>query len=169
MFRLIRRWLLRPTRPDHAGSAPFTRLTNRARTTLVRAHDEATRLGSPAVAPEHLLLGLLRERRGVAGQVLTDLGVTLPPARRAVAGVAGPGTASPGPLPRLTPRARRVLADAAAEARCLQHPYLGTEHLLLALAQEGSGISGEVLELLGVRPETVRAAILRIVADHKDL
>lgn len=59
-------------------------LTPRAKKVITLAREEAQRLGSAAIGPEHLLLGLLREGEGIAAGVLESLGVTLEKARQAV-------------------------------------------------------------------------------------
>ncbi len=56
----------------------------------------------------------------------------------------------------LTPRARRVLLMAASEAAAHEQAFIGTEHLLLALARESHGVAGQVLDELGVRDEVLQ-------------
>jgi ATP-dependent Clp protease ATP-binding subunit ClpC len=65
-------------------------------------------------------------------------------------------------LDRFTQRARRVLAFAQEEAERLNHSYIGTEHLLLGLMREESGIAGKVLRDLNVNPERVTELVERI-------
>jgi len=64
---------------------------------------------------------------------------------------------------RFTKRARRVLALAQEEAQRLNHNYIGTEHLLLGLVREESGVAARVLKDLGVEPETLRKAIEEMI------
>lgn len=64
---------------------------------------------------------------------------------------------------RFTKRARHVLTLAQEEARRLQHPYLGTEHLLLGLIQEGEGLAAKVLTNLGIDLNRLRQAVEEIV------
>jgi ATP-dependent Clp protease ATP-binding subunit ClpC len=65
-------------------------------------------------------------------------------------------------LDRFTQRARRVLAFAQEEAERLNHSYIGTEHLLLGLLREESGIAGKVLRDLNVQYERVTELVERI-------
>src|SRR5512137_112654 len=65
-------------------------------------------------------------------------------------------------LDRFTQRARRVLAFAQEEAERLNHSYIGTEHLLLGLMREESGVAGRVLRQLNVQPERVAELVERI-------
>ena len=60
---------------------------------------------------------------------------------------------------RFTDRSRRVVVLASEEARLLDHNYIGTEHLLLALARIGEGIAADVLVGLGVSVDRVRASV----------
>ena len=60
------------------------------------------------------------------------------------------------PLNSMTPRARRVLVEAAAHAEAQNQNFVGTEHMLLALARDRRGVAGQVLEQLGVLDEVVQ-------------
>ena len=64
---------------------------------------------------------------------------------------------------RFTERARRVIILAREEAERYHHEYLGTEHVLLGLLQEGQGNAVKVLEYLSVSPEQVRALTMDVL------
>lgn len=64
---------------------------------------------------------------------------------------------------RFTERARRVLGLAQEEAKRLNHNYLGTEHILLALLREGEGVAIEVLHSLAIDPERVKIEVEKVV------
>ena len=64
---------------------------------------------------------------------------------------------------RFTDRARRVVVLAQEEARLLNHNYIGTEHVLLGLLDEGEGIAAQVLEAVEVSLDAVRAKVEAIV------
>lgn len=66
-------------------------------------------------------------------------------------------------LERFTKRARRVLTLAEEEARCLNHNYIGTEHLLLGLVREENGVAMKVLRELGTEPGQLIRAVERTV------
>ena len=68
-----------------------------------------------------------------------------------------------GMFQRFTDRARRVVVLAQEEARMLNHDYVGTEHILLALIHEGEGVAAKALESLGIRLEAVREQVKQIV------
>ncbi|HTU72828.1 MAG TPA: Clp protease N-terminal domain-containing protein [Trebonia sp.] len=64
---------------------------------------------------------------------------------------------------RFTDRARRVVVLAQEEARLLNHNYIGTEHILLALIREGEGVAAKALESLGISLEAVRQRVEEII------
>jgi ATP-dependent Clp protease ATP-binding subunit ClpC len=64
---------------------------------------------------------------------------------------------------RFTDRARRVVVLAQEEARMLNHNYIGTEHILLALIREGGGVAARALESLGITEEAARQQVEEIV------
>ncbi len=138
--------------------------TDRVRKVLAMARDEAIRLQHDYVGTEHILLGLIREGEGVAAAVLTHLNVDLDQIHERVEESVrkGKATIALGELP-YTSRAKKVLEFAMAEARELNHSYVGTEHLLLGLLREEKGIAAQVLNSLGVNLEEVRAETLKVL------
>ena len=141
----------------------FDKFTQRARKVLQLAQEEAQRFQHNYIGTEHLLLGLIREREGVAGQVLLNLGVDLEKVRNAVEHIIGRGDRVVLGVIGLTPRAKKVIELAVDEARSLGHNYIGTEHLLLGLLREGEGIAAGVLESLGLNLAEVRAKTIEIL------
>src|SRR5260221_3283978 len=124
----------------------FERFTNRARHVVVLAQEEARGLQHNYIGTEHILLGLLGEPGGVAGQALDRSGVTLGGAREEVKGIIGIGKgAVSGHIP-FTPRAKKTLERALREALQLNHNYTGTEHILLGVIREGEGVGAQVLK-----------------------
>jgi hypothetical protein len=139
------------------------RLTPRARRVLSLAEDEARTLRQAEVGTEHVLLGLLREGRGLAARALHDLGVE--PAQlaqriRSRLPVADVGPAGPVSL---GPGARSALEAARSEAARLHHDYVGTEHLLLGLLRDGEGPAFVLLAGIGITLERGRRQIITIL------
>ncbi|MCA9859167.1 MAG: AAA family ATPase, partial [Thermomicrobiales bacterium] len=64
---------------------------------------------------------------------------------------------------KFTERARKVLSLAQEEAQRFNHPYIGTEHLLLGLVREGEGVAARVLTNMGVQLPKVRSAVEFII------
>ncbi len=138
--------------------------TDRVRKVLAMAREEAIRLQHDYVGTEHILLGLIREGEGVAAAVLTNLEVDLEQVQSKVEESVrrGKATIALGELP-YTSRAKKVLEFAMAEARELNHSYVGTEHLLLGLLREEKGIAAEVLGQLGVGLDDARRETLKLL------
>jgi ATP-dependent Clp protease ATP-binding subunit ClpC len=138
--------------------------TDRVRKVLAMAREEAIRLQHDYVGTEHILLGLIREGEGVAAAVLMNLNVDLEQIHERIEDSVrkGKATIALGELP-YTSRAKKVLEYAMAEARELNHSYVGTEHLLLGLLREEKGIAAQVLNALGVTLEDARAETLKLL------
>ncbi len=136
--------------------------TPRAQQVIQLARAEAERFNHSYVGTEHILLGLVALGQGVAVSVLERMGISLEALRMEVEKAAGQGpeTKTVGNVP-FTPRAKKVLQLAAAEARALNHSYVGTEHLLLGLLREGEGVAAQVLRNLNVNMETTRVEVMK--------
>jgi len=112
----------------------YERFTERAKKLIVHARTEAKRLNSDFVRTEHMLLGLVRERDGVAARALANLGVDLDDLQRGIEQQMRHGAiSSAGDDIPFSPSSKKVLEYAIDEARKLNHPYVGTEHILLGL------------------------------------
>jgi ATP-dependent Clp protease ATP-binding subunit ClpC len=123
---------------------------------IVFAQEETRRLGFNSVGTEHILIGLIRCRSGIAPGVLSDLGVTVEAARAKVESITGRGSGFATKEMPFTPRARLVLQLAWEEARDLGHNYVGSEHLLLGIVKEGNGVASRVLEKFKIDGALVR-------------
>jgi ATP-dependent Clp protease ATP-binding subunit ClpC len=134
----------------------FERLDIGARQVMVQAQQEARGLAHDRVNSEHLLLGLLAVREGVAGRCLESLGLSLVLVRGRVAQRVGVGDRdSPEAVP-FTPRAKRIVAQATTEATELGHDQVGTEHVLLAVLREDEALAALILRDLGIDLEQLR-------------
>jgi ATP-dependent Clp protease ATP-binding subunit ClpA len=141
----------------------FERFTNRARHAVVLAQEEARTLQHNYIGTEHVLLGLLGEPEGIAGQALERFGMTLTSVRTQVEAKVGRGKHPvAGHIP-FTPRAKKCLELALREALALHHNYIGTEHLLLGIIREGDGVGAQVLAEQGGDLLVVRQAVLDLV------
>ena len=144
----------------------FERFTERARQVVVLAQEEARTLGHDWLGTEHILLGLVREREGLASRVLASLGVTLEQVRAHVVRAVGSreGEHLPGQIP-FTPEAKKVLERALREALSLGHNFIGTEHLLLALTREREGLAARILHELDIDADSVRTQMMGMLAE----
>lgn len=145
----------------------FDRFTDRARRVLVLAQDEARLLNHNYLGTEHLLLGLISEREGIAAKALEAIGISLGSAEQSVKEIIGVGSTPPsGTPPPFTPRGRKVLELAFKEALQLGHTYIGTEHILLGLIREGEGVGALVLQNLGADLGRVRHTVLQLLSSY---
>jgi hypothetical protein len=144
----------------------FERFTDRARRVVVLAQEEAVGLQHNYIGTEHLLLGLIREREGVAAKALEALGISLEAVRSEVEEIIGQGQSAPtGQIP-FTPRAKKVLELSLREALQLSHSYIGTEHILLGLIREGEGVAAQVLVKLGADLPRVRQQVIQLLSGY---
>lgn len=121
------------------------------------AGEEASKLGSDYVGTEHLLLGIAHEKDTAGGKILHSLGITVEAVEPLLAGQGKSGFFSRREL-YVAPRTKRVLEMAVEEANDLGNSFVGTEHLLLAILREGSGVAIQILEHFGVTQEKLQKA-----------
>lgn len=155
--------------PQAAGGSLLSsmeRFTQRARRVLSLAHQEAERMRHNYIGTEHLLLGLMREDGGIAGQVFHDLGLEIERVQEIIERMTGLGQHSSA-RPELSPGTQKVLELAVEEARKLGHHYIGVEHLLLGLATYNDGVAIAALAKMGVTPEQITRQTLRILQESK--
>lgn len=124
----------------------FERFTDRARRTVVLAQEEARLLGCWYIGTEHFLLGLMSEGEGLAAQALTNLGFSLPELRVSVKErITEEAKGEPrGHIP-FTPRVKEAMEQGLHAAVALGVNYIGTEHLLLGILDEGEGQACQIL------------------------
>ncbi|HTW41846.1 MAG TPA: Clp protease N-terminal domain-containing protein [Solirubrobacteraceae bacterium] len=141
----------------------FERFNEGARQAVVLAQAQARELGGSYVGAEHLLLGLLHVKEGIAAQALENLGATCEPVRAEIVSLAGPGEEiHAGQLP-FTPDAKKALEHALREALGLHHDHIGTEHILLGLTREHDNLAISVLLALGADATKIREEVTRLL------
>lgn len=138
------------------------RFTERAQKVVLLSQEFAQQFGHNYVGTEHLLLGLLQEGEGVAADSLKKLGVEVETLQGKVMRSVGAGQEK-SKLLGFTPRTKRIFELSSEEARNLGHNYIGTEHLLLGLVQEGEGVASKILLEMGIKPEQIREQILKLL------
>lgn len=121
------------------------------------AGEEASKLGCDYLGTEHLLLGIAHEKDSAGGKILNSLGVTVEAMEPLLVGEGKSGYFSRREL-YVAPRTKRVLEMAVEEANDLGNSFVGTEHLLLAILREGSGVAIQILEHFGVTQEKLQKA-----------
>jgi hypothetical protein len=145
----------------------YERFTDRARSVLTNAVEQAKELGHPNVEPEHLLLAQYSQPESVATLVLARLGVERDHVLAAVLERTprAERSASPRAIP-FSPDTKAVLQATLDEALNLAHNYIGTEHLLLALQRGGTDAASEILTASGADFETLRSVLMEFFDEH---
>src|SRR6187401_2848431 len=135
----------------------FERYTERARRVLFFARYEASQLGSISIETEHLLLGLIREGKGLTSRIFARSHLSLENIRKEIEGrtVFREKVSTSVEIP-FSAETKRVLQFAADEADRLLHNYIGTEHLLLGILREERSVAASILTEKGMRLNTVR-------------
>lgn len=132
----------------------FNRFTQRAKKAIDLAFESAKNLGHNIVGSEHILLGLLKEEEGIAAKVLSKVGFTEAYLEGKIVDMEGKGEGIPEDIV-LSPRSKQILELSGMFANKLKTNYIGTEHILLAIIQEGEGIANKVLNYAGVNDRTL--------------
>ena len=150
------------TLSDLIGTGGLTHLTDRTRATLVRAEQHAGRLGGTTVEPGHVLLAMLEDDDTLAVQALRRLDVDTSELHAALDSPQDAAFARTVAPPLGTP-ARRLLETALTQALKLNHNYVGTEHLLLALAYTHNDPAAQLLADRGVTYDRAREAVHAVI------
>jgi len=143
----------------------FKRYTEKAKRAIMIAQEEAINLNHEYIGTEHILIGLIKEEEGVASQVLRQLGVNIDKVVEEVERLVGKGEYQQVGEIAFTPRAKKILELASQEASQLKNNYIGTEHILLGLIKEGSGVAVRILVDLGVNLDNVYSEIMKVLME----
>ncbi|MGR3912456.1 MAG: ATP-dependent Clp protease ATP-binding subunit [Candidatus Rhabdochlamydia sp.] len=140
----------------------FDKFTNRAKQVIKLAKKEAQRMNHNYLGTEHVLLGLLKLGQGIAVNVLRNFNLDYETVRQEVEKLVGFGPEMQvyGD-PTLTSKVKKVFEFSNEEASSLNHNYVGTEHLLLALLRQSDGVGAQVLESLNVSLKDIQKEILK--------
>jgi ATP-dependent Clp protease ATP-binding subunit ClpC len=148
----------------------FERYTERARRVLFFARYEASQLGSISIETEHLLLGLIREGKGLTSRIFARSHLSLENIRKDIEGrtVFREKVSTSVEIP-FSAETKRVLQYAAEEADRLLHNYIGTEHLLLGILREERSVAATILMEKGMRLHQVREDIVQLLNEKTSL
>ncbi len=141
----------------------FERYTERARRVIFFARYEALQYGSQNIAPEHILLGLMREDKTISARFFPYRhNLTVDVVRREVEEriVLRERIPQSAEL-HLAPETKKILFFANDESRSLKNRHIGPEHLLLGLVRQENSIAAEILFSYGLRIQDVRDEVSR--------
>lgn len=136
------------------------RFTDDAQRVLSFAQEAALELGHDYVGTEHILIGLIKVKNGVAAKALNELGLSAETIIEDVEEHIGRGNKKVSSV-YMTPRVKHVLELAVEVANHMNHNYVGTEHILLGLLSDGGGVAVGLL-----RNHNIRASdIVEVIRD----
>ena len=142
------------------------RFTDDAQRVLSLAQEAALELGHDYIGTEHVLIGLTKVKNGVAAKALEELGLVTEDIFEAVEEHVGRGNKKATSI-YMTPRVKHVLELAIQVANHMNHNYVGTEHILLGLLSDGSGVAVAILRAMNIRSNDVVEAIRSILGSNK--
>ncbi|MCL2507758.1 MAG: ATP-dependent Clp protease ATP-binding subunit [Oscillospiraceae bacterium] len=142
----------------------FTGLTEKANIALNRAIEKAEEFGHTYVGSEHLLLGLLNEKGGMAASALNAKKITFEKVEEIIKSTVGIGVPTMLSPNDFTPRCKHIIMDmAAAQARSLGHAYVGTEHILAAIIKEDDSVAINMIRELGASPQELLSDVSKVL------
>ena len=142
----------------------LNRYTQRAQEAIVASQELAQSYNHSQIEPDHLLLALLQQESGVAGEILRQVGADPDAVARQIESdlARRPKAYGSNVQAGLSGQASRVLQDAYAEASQMKDDYVSTEHILLALTAADGGTVARLLGRLGVTRDRILAALTAI-------
>lgn len=130
------------------------RFTDDAQRVLSFAQEAALELGHDYVGTEHVLIGLIKVKNGVAAKALNELGLSAETIIEDVEEHIGRGNKKASSV-YMTPRVKHVLELAVEVANHMNHNYVGTEHILLGLLSDGGGVAVGILRNHNIRANDI--------------
>ena len=143
------------------------KFTNRAEKAIEIANEAALELGHTYIGTEHILYGLAKEGTGVASKVLANQNITDEEILQEIEMLIGTGE----PLAEnqslgFTPRSKRVIENAFIEARKLGSEFIGTEHILIGIMQEGDSVAVRIMMDLNIDPRKLYNEIVKVINEE---
>lgn len=146
-------------------SSVFESFTADALDAVGEAKNFARETGHNYIASEHLLVGLLRIKRGIAASVLSGYSVTEDEIAGKALAVSGQGNSAPLENIAMTPALREVLSNSCYEAKVLGKDTVDTEHILLALLRDKNDAAARILVSLGISLEDLKSVIMQMIRE----
>ena len=128
-------------------------LTPKAYKAVSSAYDLAREFGSTYIKPEHVLLGILKEKSGLASRILEELNIDVDSLYHKII----------TPIEKEKPEILTIIKLAQEEARRMEQNIVGTEQILLGILGEGAGIAAKVLRNLGVTLKDLRIEVQKVI------
>lgn len=145
--------------------------TEKAKAVLVIAQEQAKYFRHQSIGSEHLLYALVIEEGGIAGKILRHSGIKPEDIKEEIEKLTGYGSArnySQGLYLPYSPRAKKILSFAGDEAKRLDAPNVGTEHILLGILRDDDILASRILRNFGLDlPKTRKIILKKIGVDTK--
>lgn len=156
--------IVAPSQPQTESVNILDAFSDRAKGVIQVAAQAAIEAGSPALDTEHLLIGVAKENE-VGRKILENLDINPDDLIQYIEANTSQDQKkyAEGVAPDLSPRAKQSLELAWHAARNLEHDYVGSEHILIGLLQEGDGLAAQTLLKYGLSETKLRQAILSAV------
>ena len=143
------------------------RFTDDAQRVLSLAQDAALELGHDYVGTEHILIGLIKVKQGVAAKALQELDINTDDIIEDVIQAVGKGNKKSSSV-YMTPRVKHVLELAVEVANRMNHNYVGTEHILLGLLSDGGGVAVGLLRNRNIRHNDIVDIIRNLLGSSNE-
>ncbi|MDY5715367.1 MAG: Clp protease N-terminal domain-containing protein, partial [Veillonella caviae] len=143
------------------------RFTDDAQRVLSLAQDAALELGHDYVGTEHILIGLIKVKQGVAAKALQELDINTDDIIEDVIQAVGKGNKKSSSV-YMTPRVKHVLELAVEVANRMNHNYVGTEHILLGLLSDGGGVAVGLLRNRNIRNNDIVDIIRNLLGSSNE-
>ena len=144
--------------------------TDNAKTALQLGTKVARSLHQNYIGTEHILVGLLKEKTGVAATVLSDNGVDESKVIELIKNLIAPtGTTSVKDRDGYSPRALKILVDSHKQAEHFHSTMTGTEHILIALIKEGDNVAVRLLNTMGIHIQKLYIDLLVAMGEDTSL
>ncbi len=147
----------------------FSGFTEKANNSINTAIALAEEMGHNYIGSEHILLGLIKEEESAASNILEKAGVKFDDVEALIRETEGTGSPISGLTPeQFTPRTKRLIQTAVAEAARMNSSYVGTEHLLLALIADSGSYANRFISQAGGSKDTVIASIRELFGSQEN-
>jgi len=126
------------------------KFTESAEKAIQYANEITLKLGHNYIGSEHILYGLVKEKTGISNKVLEEQGIVADKVENEIKKIMGETLVKTKKILGFTPRTKRILENASAEAKKVASNYIGTEHILVGIMREEDSIAIRILINLSV-------------------
>ena len=142
--------------------------TQRAKNVLDFARLFSFENNYPYIGTEHILYGLTKEKYGLASKILSRQGITSKVVKEYILNMTEMMTTKVKEKDiDFTPRSKRVIENSVKESNKMEHNYVGTEHILLALMKEIDSMAIKILISANVNPQKIFTDLIRVITDEQ--